>query len=910
MGFGGEDRAVTVQIGAVLIFGFLIISMSVYQATVVPEDNKAVEFEHNDEVQTDLQELRNAVVRAGSTGERYPVSVRLGTRYPQRTMFVNPPPASGSLSTETLGAVYVNNSKAADPEVRDYWEGSQSFDTNAFVYEPRYSRYDEAPTTRYEHTVLYNSFDNGANLSLTDQAMVDGRRISLVTLAGDYEQSSSGTVSVDPNAVSASETTVTIRDDGGPVTLRIPTTLSESAWNEVLEDELSSVSTTTHHSADFEGGTLASESWTHDPGDADAAAGVNENTSNSGNHSAYHRSGAGSIVSPDLDTSAGSQVVVDYWVRKGDDAFSENPDVGTNEDLFVEYRNDAGNWVQIDKVDADEPDGTIVDESKVVSASDATHPNFAVRFRQEGASSTDGDYWHVDDVTVKTQSGSGEGYVTGVDYDATGDPNVVTLTLQQGIDYQLSVANVGLGSDAAVTEEPPAYVVPVRGDGAGVSANDERKVTVEVRDRFNNPVSGALVNTSGVPDTRLAPSSAKTGSDGRVTFTYTAPDPVVQETFNLTIDDNSSAAERATFTMNPTNDPGTSTLTWETAADWDAGSGTNVVHETRPNTGWSDETLRVGYTATDSDLVSYWSLDESSGATKDVAGTHDGTTKNGVLQGQTGVFGTAASEFDGASSRVDIDDNMDVSGSEMTISLWVNADTWEGTANDMRFVSKTTSSSNSDHYWMFSEAQDQQLRFRLKTGGSTTKLVAPSGTSLTSGTWIHAVATYDGSQMRIYKNGNEVASTSKSGNIDTSTSVPVALGSNPQDFGTLDGRLDEVRIYDRALSQSEIDDLYDARNGGSYTSDWKEGSLDASNVELKDVTATLPSGTGIDVYVEMDTDGDGSVDDTSSAVALDGSGGPYSVSGLSGDAQAYRLRVEFTNTETSSATFGGATIEG
>ena len=63
-----DDRAQAIQIGAVLLFGILVISFSTYQAFVVPNQNENVEFNHNQRVQGQLQEVRNAIVSMPGTG--------------------------------------------------------------------------------------------------------------------------------------------------------------------------------------------------------------------------------------------------------------------------------------------------------------------------------------------------------------------------------------------------------------------------------------------------------------------------------------------------------------------------------------------------------------------------------------------------------------------------------------------------------------------------------------------------------------------------------------------------------------------------------------------------------------------------------------------------------------------------
>ncbi|MFC7136658.1 hypothetical protein ACFQRB_09430 [Halobaculum litoreum] len=86
----------TVQIGAVILFGFLIVALSTYQAAVVPDQNREVEFLHNQEVQTDVVQVANSLSATGRTGSAAPQTVALGTRYPSRALFVNPPPRGGA----------------------------------------------------------------------------------------------------------------------------------------------------------------------------------------------------------------------------------------------------------------------------------------------------------------------------------------------------------------------------------------------------------------------------------------------------------------------------------------------------------------------------------------------------------------------------------------------------------------------------------------------------------------------------------------------------------------------------------------------------------------------------------------------------------------------------------------------
>ncbi len=108
---------------------------------------------------------------------------------------------------------------------------------------------------------------------------------------------------------------------------------------------------------------------------------------------------------------------------------------------------------------------------------------------------------------------------------------------------------------------------------------------------------------------------------------------------------------------------------------------------------------------------------------------------------------------------------------------------------------------------MLSIVDGPKLRFRLKTDGLTSTLVAGSGT-LDLGVWTHAVATYDGVAMRIYKDGILVGNLSKSGSLSTDPAVPARIGRNPDGYGPWDGIIDDLRIYDRALNEEEIATLF------------------------------------------------------------------------------------------------------
>ncbi len=69
--------------------------------------------------------------------------------------------------------------------------------------------------------------------------------------------------------------------------------------------------------------------------------------------------------------------------------------------------------------------------------------------------------------------------------------------------------------------------------------------------------------------------------------------------------------------------------------------------------------------------------------------------------------------------------------------------------------------------------------------------------------WTHVALTYDGTIVRLYVNGTQVATRNQTGAIQTSSN-PLWIGGN-QPYGEFfNGLIDEVRVYNRALDQGEI----------------------------------------------------------------------------------------------------------
>ena len=80
---------------------------------------------------------------------------------------------------------------------------------------------------------------------------------------------------------------------------------------------------------------------------------------------------------------------------------------------------------------------------------------------------------------------------------------------------------------------------------------------------------------------------------------------------------------------------------------------------------------------------------------------------------------------------------------------------------------------------------------------------AEGGVALPANVWTHLAGTYDGATVRLFVNGTQVASAAITGAIATSTGA-LRIGGNSMWGEYFQGTIDEVRIYNRALTPAEI----------------------------------------------------------------------------------------------------------
>lgn len=222
-------------------------------------------------------------------------------------------------------------------------------------------------------------------------------------------------------------------------------------------------------------------------------------------------------------------------------------------------------------------------------------------------------------------------------------------------------------------------------------------------------------------------------------------------------------------------------------------------------------------------LVGAWLLDEGKGETvKDSSDNGlDGKIAKGKPKWVDGKFG-GAMEFGGA-DMVTVDDDNALDLEEFTIAAWVNIPKVSGAWQII--ASKEHRGPTGRNYGLFGHINSGVVHYSFTTNSGWKSFDAK--TVVTDGDWHHVAGTYDGSDFKLYLDGAvdaQVAPGTKPDNHDNFLFIGGC------DIGNywMTGTIDEVVLYDRALSEKELNELIDdgmsvaldVQPGGKLVTTW------------------------------------------------------------------------------------------
>ena len=309
-----------------------------------------------------------------------------------------------------------------------------------------------------------------------------------------------------------------------------------------------------------------------------------------------------------------------------------------------------------------------------------------------------------------------------------------------------------------------------------------------------SPEVNTVVGTATGPVASFTASATSGAAPLTVSFTDTSTGGVTARSWNFGNGSTSTATNpSATY-----NTAGTFTVTLTVTASGKTNTATKTITVSMPPSSPSGSGSG-GSPAVKQGLVAAYGFEEASGSQViDASGYANHGTISGATRITTTQFGKALN-FSGSNNWITVNDSSSLDlATGMTLEAWVYPT--ETTISGWRTV-VMKEQTGSASYWLYANDDSNHPANVVNVGGSVKQLSA--GSRLPGNTWSHLAATYDGLTQKLFVNGVLVGSRAQTGAIVLSSGA-LRIGGNSLWGEYFKGYLDEVRVYNRVLSQAEI----------------------------------------------------------------------------------------------------------
>ena len=215
-------------------------------------------------------------------------------------------------------------------------------------------------------------------------------------------------------------------------------------------------------------------------------------------------------------------------------------------------------------------------------------------------------------------------------------------------------------------------------------------------------------------------------------------------------------------------------------------------------------------------LVSWWKFDEGQGnvALDSVGGNH-GTLVNGPTW-VDGKYGKALS-FDGVNDYVETAQTVSLAlTTSASIAVW-----FKTTAAAYQEIVRQIGTSDNGIELRVSSSHKADVSVYL---GSWREIIDTNGPNVNDGNWHHIVGVVDGTTVKLYRDGNFIISATGTNNLNTGN-AKVVIGRHPLYPDYFNGLIDDVQIYNRALSADEIAQIYQYGLESLMSSNFTPGTI-------------------------------------------------------------------------------------
>ncbi|MEV0228470.1 LamG-like jellyroll fold domain-containing protein [Nonomuraea sp. NPDC050786] len=300
-----------------------------------------------------------------------------------------------------------------------------------------------------------------------------------------------------------------------------------------------------------------------------------------------------------------------------------------------------------------------------------------------------------------------------------------------------------------------------------------------------------VTDAQGLTDTKSVLLQPRT-----VNLTFQSSPPGLQVGFNSEQTTTPFTRTVIVGSSNSISAPSPQTLSGQSYSFGSWSDGGAAVHNVVAPATATTYTAAFTQTPADTGLVAAYGMNEGTGTTvADSSGKSNTGTLSNATWSNSGKYGKALS-FNGTSAYVNIPDSTTLRlTTGMTLEAWLNPATATGYRTALI---KQHASGNA--YALWANADNNRPYAEIVTGTDQ----GLSGTaSLPLNTWTHVTATYDGTTLRLYTNGTQVAQKAVTGTI-RGDAQPLRIGGSALWGEYFNGLIDDVRVYNRALTPTEI----------------------------------------------------------------------------------------------------------
>lgn len=394
---------------------------------------------------------------------------------------------------------------------------------------------------------------------------------------------------------------------------------------------------------------------------------------------------------------------------------------------------------------------------------------------------------------------------------STAGPNAIAMASADTIDQSFFSPNFNFQGLGLVAQ---TYTAGITGTLTGINLHFSGPCSI-CGEGGNKPisintVSGGMPTSTVLGSTLLAVSQGQIISFSTLITFPTAIPQVAGVQYAIVIDFGAAGGSNVTGEFNNTGyaagglfqsfDGG---QTWSSNPEFDISFQTNV----RGTTTQCD--------LLSANSVGWWPGD---GDANDIAGGNNGTLVNGATFAP-GIVGQGFS-FDGVNDFVQVAQNAFDGLTDLTVDAWVKFDVLDSPDSDAQTIISALQSGVA-HYWTLLKTDDNTLDLSFLTAEGNCNLnfvsqVFPFQTDR----FYHIAATKAGGVVTLYVDGDEIISqtTSCTGAISANTGTTLIGAQDPISGSSvqrpLDGIIDELEIFNRALSASEVQDIFNSGSAG------------------------------------------------------------------------------------------------